>query len=83
MFCDIILVIHMLLVYASAVDALQRVVTRMGSTHWKFDADSCRIEMVGLTPKPPNAADSDINCDCNIENTTDCHIIKMYSFLNS
>lgn len=59
------------------VDALQRVVTIMGSTYWKFNADSCRIEMVGLTPKPPNAADSDIKCDCSIRNNTGCHIIKI------
>lgn len=66
---------------ALAVAALQRIVTTLGATYWKFNADSCSIEMVGLAPQPPNGAVSDVRCDCSIANTTGCHVTKMYSFL--
>ncbi|KAI5659815.1 hypothetical protein M9H77_28608 [Catharanthus roseus] len=59
------------------VAALQRIVTTLGATYWKFNADSCSIEMVGLAPQPPNGAVSDVRCDCSIANTTGCHVTKI------
>ena len=52
----------------------------MGANYWKFDANSCRIEMVGVTtPKPLPKSDGNIVCDCNFENNT-CHVVNMYDF---
>ncbi|OIW17947.1 hypothetical protein TanjilG_17783 [Lupinus angustifolius] len=46
----------------------------MGATYWKFDSDSCEIQMVGLTPEPPNESESIIRCDCSSENDSFCHV---------
>lgn len=56
----------------------------MGAAYWKFDADSCKIEMVGLTQEPPAESESSIVCDCSFEDNTVCHVVRMYiSFLFS
>ncbi|KAK7306459.1 hypothetical protein VNO77_44400 [Canavalia gladiata] len=59
------------------VDALKDIISTMGATYWKFDADSCEIEEVGLTQEPPDESLRSINCDCNFENHTVCHVVKM------
>ncbi|KAJ7947200.1 putative Kinase [Quillaja saponaria] len=58
-------------------DALQEISSTMGTTYWKFNADSCQVEMVGLTPKPPNGSESSIDCDCHFENNTVCHVVRI------
>ncbi|RVW24982.1 hypothetical protein CK203_110154 [Vitis vinifera] len=35
----------------------------MGATYWKFNGDSCQIEMVGLTPQPPRGSEQSIVCE--------------------
>ncbi|KAJ7968790.1 putative Kinase [Quillaja saponaria] len=59
------------------VDALQQITSTMGATYWKFDADSCQVESVGLMPTPPNGAERSIDCDCNLENNSVCHVVKI------
>ncbi|KAF7803233.1 putative LRR receptor-like serine/threonine-protein kinase RFK1 isoform X2 [Senna tora] len=59
------------------VDALQEIVSTMGSTYWKFDATSFEIEMVGVTPEPPEESERKIVCDCSFESNTVCHVTKM------
>lgn len=59
------------------VDALEEIVRMMGTAYWKFDADSCHIEMVGLTQEPPAESERSIDCDCSFENNTVCHVVKM------
>uniref|UniRef100_A0A2N9I9A7 non-specific serine/threonine protein kinase n=1 Tax=Fagus sylvatica TaxID=28930 RepID=A0A2N9I9A7_FAGSY len=50
----------------------------MGATYWRFNGDSCQIEMVGVTPAPPRNANSSISCDCNFENNnTVCHVTRI------
>lgn len=63
------------------VDALEEIITTLGSKYWKFNSDSCRIEMVGVTPEPPKGSESSIGCDCQGNNNTDCHVVKMYNSL--
>ncbi|XP_010540544.1 PREDICTED: probable LRR receptor-like serine/threonine-protein kinase RFK1 [Tarenaya hassleriana] len=58
-------------------DALQQIVTTLGSKYWKFDADDCTIEMVGLTQVPPQEAEHEIICECSPTNGTDCHVVKI------
>ncbi|CAK9148062.1 unnamed protein product [Ilex paraguariensis] len=49
----------------------------MGATYWKFNADSCKVEMVGMTPQAPKESEGDVVCaDCNFNNTL-CHIVKI------
>lgn len=59
------------------VDALQQIAKTLGSKFWKFDAENCKIEQVGLTETPPPTAKQEIECECSPTNETDCHIIKM------
>ncbi|XP_021669949.2 probable LRR receptor-like serine/threonine-protein kinase RFK1 [Hevea brasiliensis] len=59
------------------VDALEEIARTMGSTYWKFNADSCELEEVGITPEPPENAQYSIDCKCNNENNTDCHVIRI------
>ncbi|KAG7647955.1 Protein kinase domain [Arabidopsis thaliana x Arabidopsis arenosa] len=58
------------------VDALQQIATTLGSKFWKFDAENCKIEMVGLTEVPPPTAKQEIECECSPTNDTDCHVVK-------
>jgi len=60
------------------VDALREIASVMGSAYWKFDADSCSIEMVGLTQEPPAESERSIGCDCSFEDNTVCHVVSMY-----
>ncbi|XP_037493924.1 probable LRR receptor-like serine/threonine-protein kinase RFK1 isoform X4 [Jatropha curcas] len=59
------------------VDALEEITRTMGSTYWKFNADSCEIDAVGVTPVPPTNAKHNIECQCNNGNVNDCHVIKI------
>lgn len=59
------------------VDALQQIATTLGSKYWKFDAESCTVEKVGLTETPPPLAEQVIECECSPTNDTDCHVVKM------
>ncbi|KAK4259527.1 hypothetical protein QN277_005850 [Acacia crassicarpa] len=59
------------------VDALQEIISTMGSTHWKFDGDSCQIEVVGLTLVPPSGSKSSIGCQCFSDNVTNCHVVSI------
>uniref|UniRef100_A0A2P2MSX3 LRR-RLK n=1 Tax=Rhizophora mucronata TaxID=61149 RepID=A0A2P2MSX3_RHIMU len=59
------------------VDALEEIVKTMGSTNWKFNADSCEVEIVGVTPVPPSDAENKIDCQCNVGNNSDCHVTRI------
>ncbi|CAK9148059.1 unnamed protein product [Ilex paraguariensis] len=58
------------------VDALQQIITTMGATYWRFNAESCKVEMVGMTPQAPTGSESDVVCDRNLNNTVG-HVIKI------
>lgn len=59
------------------VDALQQISSTMGATYWKFDGDSCQIEMVGITPEGPVGSERSVDCECNSENNTICHVVRI------
>ncbi|CAH8332569.1 unnamed protein product [Eruca vesicaria subsp. sativa] len=61
----------------SEVDALEQIAKTLGSKFWKFDAENCKIEQVGLTETPPSSAKQEIECECSPTDETDCHIIKI------
>ncbi|XP_057472307.1 probable LRR receptor-like serine/threonine-protein kinase RFK1 [Actinidia eriantha] len=53
------------------VDALHQIATSMGANHWLFNSE-CDIIMV--QPKP-NGTMSSVDCACNFENDTYCHVV--------
>ncbi|CAH8355428.1 unnamed protein product [Eruca vesicaria subsp. sativa] len=59
------------------VDALQQIATTLGSKYWKFDADNCIVEKLGLTETPPPIAEHVVECECSPTNDTDCHVVKI------
>ncbi|KAK9936651.1 hypothetical protein M0R45_013480 [Rubus argutus] len=59
------------------VDALQQIVTTMGAKYWRFNADTCRIELIGLTEAPPKGSERRIDCECHFKNYTVCHVVKL------
>ncbi|KAL0363508.1 UNVERIFIED_CONTAM: putative LRR receptor-like serine/threonine-protein kinase RFK1, partial [Sesamum calycinum] len=59
------------------VDALQQIVTDMGATYWSFDADLCEVEMVGISPAAPSGSEGYVECNCNYNNNSVCHVTKI------
>ncbi|KAL9383710.1 hypothetical protein Peur_024033 [Populus x canadensis] len=59
------------------VDALEEIARTLGSKYWKFNADTCEIELVGVTQVPPKNAEQRIDCECKNGNNTDCHVTRM------
>ncbi|KAK6123957.1 hypothetical protein DH2020_042302 [Rehmannia glutinosa] len=59
------------------VDALQQIATEMGARFWRFDADLCEVEMVGISPTPPSGSEGYVECNCNFDNNTVCHVTKI------
>ncbi|XP_052301476.1 probable LRR receptor-like serine/threonine-protein kinase RFK1 isoform X2 [Populus trichocarpa] len=59
------------------VDALEEIARTLGSKYWKFNADTCEIESVGVTQVPPKNAEQRIDCECKNGNNTDCHVTRM------
>ncbi|KAJ6724841.1 hypothetical protein OIU85_022732 [Salix viminalis] len=64
------------------VDALEEIALTLGSKYWKFNADTCQIESVGVTQVPPKNAEQRIDCECKNGNNTDCHVTRMYNSLS-
>ncbi|KAK6264560.1 hypothetical protein SCA6_019994 [Theobroma cacao] len=58
------------------VDALQEITATMGSTYWKFNGDSCEVEMVGVTQEPPKNSEHEISCERET-NSNVCHIVRI------
>ncbi|XP_023541191.1 probable LRR receptor-like serine/threonine-protein kinase RFK1 [Cucurbita pepo subsp. pepo] len=59
------------------VDALQQITRTLGAVYWKFNDESCAVEMFGLTENPQRGSSSKIVCDCLLEDNTLCHVIKI------
>lgn len=62
------------------MDALQQIATEMGATLWRFNADICELEMVGVSQTPPSGSEGYVECNCNYNNNSICHVTKMYKF---
>lgn len=63
------------------MDALQQITTEMGATYWRFNGDLCEVDMVGISPTPPSGSEGYVECNCNFNNHTVCHVTKMYCFI--
>ncbi|PIN06696.1 Serine/threonine protein kinase [Handroanthus impetiginosus] len=49
----------------------------MGARYWRFNGDLCEVEMVGVSPTPPSNSEGYVECNCNFENNTICHVTKI------
>ncbi|KAL3851421.1 hypothetical protein ACJIZ3_013303 [Penstemon smallii] len=58
-------------------DALQQIATEMGARYWRFNADLCEVEEVGLTQTPPSGSEGYVECNCNYNNNTVCHVTRI------
>ncbi|XP_021293937.1 probable LRR receptor-like serine/threonine-protein kinase RFK1 isoform X1 [Herrania umbratica] len=58
------------------VDALQEITATMGSRYWKFNGDSCEVEMVGVTLEPPKNSEHEISCECET-NSNVCYVVRI------
>lgn len=63
--------------FLSIVDALQQMASEMGATYWRFDGKLCELEMVGVSPTPPSGNEGYVECNCNYNNNTVCHVTTM------
>ncbi|KAE8653203.1 probable LRR receptor-like serine/threonine-protein kinase RFK1 [Cucumis sativus] len=59
------------------VDVLQQITRTLGAVYWKFNSDSCVVEMFGVAEKSPRGSETNIDCDCSIENSTFCHVVRI------
>ncbi|KAL1829621.1 hypothetical protein ACET3Z_008033 [Daucus carota] len=59
------------------IDALQEIASTMGATYWKFNGDLCQIEIVGTTPTKPEGSESSVDCECDFDNSTTCHVVRI------
>ncbi|KAK4491621.1 hypothetical protein RD792_002376 [Penstemon davidsonii] len=58
-------------------DALQQIATEMGARYWRFNADLCEVEEVGVTQTPPSGSEGYVECNCNYNNNTVCHVTRI------
>lgn len=72
---------EIIFVLLSSVDALQLIATEMGATYWRFNGDLCEVDSVGVSPTPPSGSEGYVECNCNYNNNTVCHVTKMYIFI--
>ncbi|KAL7102741.1 hypothetical protein ACP275_08G137100 [Erythranthe tilingii] len=59
------------------VDALQQIATEMGAKYWKFNGGLCEVESVGVSAAPPSGSEGYVECNCNYNNNTICHVTKI------
>ena len=52
----------------------------MGANYWEFN-ESCGIDTIGVAQELSPLSERRLDCDCQFENNTVCHVVKMYDFL--
>lgn len=57
---------------------VSNILADMNATSWRFNGESCNLEMIFQVPRLSSEANASIGCDCNIGNDTDCHVVRMY-----
>ncbi|KAI7758000.1 hypothetical protein M8C21_018721 [Ambrosia artemisiifolia] len=49
----------------------------MGATGWRFNGDTCNLDLIAEVPKLTPEANATTGCECNITNNTDCHVVRI------
>nr|GEU62608.1 probable LRR receptor-like serine/threonine-protein kinase RFK1 isoform X1 [Tanacetum cinerariifolium] len=63
------------------VEAMGSILAAMNATSWRFNGDTCILDTVTEVPRLSQEANASVGCDCNIDNDTNCHVIRMYTLL--
>ncbi|KAI7730072.1 hypothetical protein M8C21_004637 [Ambrosia artemisiifolia] len=61
------------------VEVLEQIMTLMGATNWRFNGNTCQLDMIAQVPKLHPEAEARIQCDidCNNGNSSECHVITI------
>ncbi|CAH1448598.1 unnamed protein product [Lactuca virosa] len=59
------------------VVTVSNILADMNATSWRFNGESCNLEMIFQVPRLSSEANASIGCDCNIGNNTDCHVVRI------
>ncbi|XP_073157613.1 probable LRR receptor-like serine/threonine-protein kinase RFK1 [Henckelia pumila] len=59
------------------VDALQKIAKELGTTFWRFNAELCKVDMVGISQTNPSGSDGYVDCACSFASNIVCHVIRM------
>ncbi|KAJ0502608.1 putative non-specific serine/threonine protein kinase [Helianthus annuus] len=46
----------------------------MGATSWRFNGDTCNLDLIAEVPKLTQEANASTGCDCN---NSDCHVVRI------
>ncbi|KAK1422755.1 hypothetical protein QVD17_18041 [Tagetes erecta] len=65
------------LVPQQEVEAVGNFLASMNATSWRFNGDNCNLDIDFEVPKLSQEAIASIECDCNIGNDTDCHVVRI------
>lgn len=68
------------LLFLSSVGVFKEIANELGAVHWSFDADLCELEVGGISQTPPPNSDGYVECNCNFNNNTVCHVTALYGF---
>ncbi|KAM0065156.1 putative protein kinase RLK-Pelle-DLSV family [Helianthus debilis subsp. tardiflorus] len=56
------------------VVTVNSILTTMGATSWRFNGDTCNLDLIAKVPKLTQEANASTGCDCN---NTDCHVVRI------
>ncbi|KAI7750875.1 hypothetical protein M8C21_000170, partial [Ambrosia artemisiifolia] len=61
------------------VEVLEQILTLMGATNWRFNGNTCQLDMIAQVPKLHPEAEARVQCDidCNNGNSSECHVISI------
>ncbi|KAL4563394.1 hypothetical protein LXL04_027435 [Taraxacum kok-saghyz] len=59
------------------VETVANILADMNATSWRFNGDTCFLEMISEVPQLSTEANATIGCDCTIGNDTDCHVVRI------
>ncbi|XP_076932830.1 putative leucine-rich repeat receptor-like serine/threonine-protein kinase At3g14840 [Bidens hawaiensis] len=65
------------LVPQQEVVTVNSILTTMGATNWRFNGDTCNLDLISEVPKLTQEVNASTGCDCNINNNTDCHVVRI------
>lgn len=64
------------------METVADILPAMNATSWRFNGDTCNLDMIIDVPKLSTEANASTGCDCNIGNDTNCHVVRMYKALS-
>ncbi|KAL8260179.1 hypothetical protein R6Q59_028132 [Mikania micrantha] len=56
---------------------VNNILVTMGATNWRFNGDTCNLDLISEVPTLTQEANASIGCDCNSSNNSDCHVVRI------